>query len=192
MAKEAIVLLIGKSGSGKTSVCNELQRGFNWRVLQSYTTRPKRSENETGHIFVSEDEFNRLSGICAYTEFDGYKYCATVDQVNDADVYVIDPDGYDYFKHLYKGPKMVIPIYLDASVKTCKERMRERGDSDYNIKRRLRNDKKKFRDVENKIPTHVDANDVLPVVVANVHKAATLLRTMTNAALDERMSAEGR
>ena len=82
------------------------------KVLQSYTTRPKRTEYETGHTFVSEEEFDLLSDICAYGEFGGYRYCATAEQVDNSDVYVIDAQGVDYFKKYYHGKKEPVVVYI--------------------------------------------------------------------------------
>lgn len=190
MDRDFIVLLVGKSGCGKTSVCSELERYFEWKVLQSYTTRPKRSEDETGHTFITEDEFDNLRDICAYTKFDGYRYCATAEQVNEADIYVIDPDGLKDFRKNYPGPKIVIPIYLWADDETLKKRMEERGDSKLNITRRLWHDKVKFRGVEDLIQVHIDATEELAIVVANVYKTARMLASMTNMALKHHKESE--
>ena len=49
---DTIFCLVGPSGSGKTTVAKALEKhGYN--VIQSYTTRPRRSENEWGHTFVT-------------------------------------------------------------------------------------------------------------------------------------------
>lgn len=56
---KTVLLLVGKSGSGKTEIANQFrQRGYD--VLQSYTTRKPRNENEWGHLFCSEDEYEHL------------------------------------------------------------------------------------------------------------------------------------
>ena len=88
-----LVLLVGKSGAGKTTLENRLVKNFGFHGTKSYTTRPKRFEGEDSHIFISEDEFNALENKVAYTEFNGYKYCATKEQLDNASVYVVDPDG---------------------------------------------------------------------------------------------------
>ena len=88
---------------------------MNKKLLQSYTTRPKRTPNETGHTFVSNDEFNNLENICAYGEFGGYKYCATKEQVDNSDIYVIDSQGVEYFKKYYHGKRKPIVVYISIS-----------------------------------------------------------------------------
>ena len=85
------------------------------KILQSYTTRPKRTPNETGHTFVSDEEFNNLENICAYGEFGGYKYCATKEQVDNSDIYVIDAQGIEYFKKYYHGKRKPIVVYISIS-----------------------------------------------------------------------------
>ena len=114
-------------------------------MLQSYTTRPQRYPSEIGHIFVTDKEYEEMKDdICAFTEFDGHKYWATNSQINECDVYVIDPDGIDYFKELYKGNKIPYSIELKTSKKVRKKRMLSRGDSRKDVRRRLKHDKKKF------------------------------------------------
>lgn len=183
--RDRIVLLVGKSGSGKTSVCDELERFFKWKVLKSYTTREKRNENEDSHTFVSEEEFDLLTNICAYTVFDGHRYCATQQQVDESDIYVIDLNGLDYFRQHYQGTKIVIPIYLDVSIKTQYRRMKARGDSTMNALRRVIHDWFAFRKVIEKVYVHIDAEEELPIVVSNVYKVAGVLTTMTNAAEEQ-------
>lgn len=113
--KEKIILLCGKSGSGKSTIAQLLEDKYNMNVLQSYTTRPKRSSDETGHTFITDEDFDCLCNICAYGEFGGYRYCATQDQVDNADVYVIDAQGIEYFKKTYRGIKKPVIVYVRIS-----------------------------------------------------------------------------
>ena len=72
-----IFLIIGCSGSGKTAITEKLEELYHLKSIQSYTTRPPRYDGETGHIFVSNEEFDELTDYVAYTEFAGFRYCAT-------------------------------------------------------------------------------------------------------------------
>lgn len=145
------MLLVGASGSGKSTIANQLANEKGWRVLQSYTTRPKRHPNETGHIFVKEEDFfQHKDRLCAYTEFDGYKYWATEKQINDSDIYIIDPAGVERLTQWKKrnaeaSKKKFLIIKLSVSESIRKARMLERGDSESSIKRRLAHDKGIFK-----------------------------------------------
>ena len=58
--KDKIICIVGRSGSGKTTAAEYLEELYGLKSIQSYTTRPKRKPNETGHTFVTEDEFDKI------------------------------------------------------------------------------------------------------------------------------------
>lgn len=86
-----IVCLVGKSGSGKSSIAKASRNGI---VLPSYTTRPRRDQWDTDHIFLTQRGFDYLRDkMVAYTKFNGFEYGATKEQVESYDVYIIDVRG---------------------------------------------------------------------------------------------------
>lgn len=115
-------------------------------MLESFTTRKPRFDGETGHIFVTKEMFDKLENKCAYTYFDGNEYCAISAQVDLADIYIIDPDGIEYFKKHYVGKKQPYVVYFDVSKRAAAERMSHRGDNGDKIEARLRNDEIAFAD----------------------------------------------
>lgn len=58
--KKPLVIIMGRSGAGKTSVANAMRDAYGWTQIESYTTRPRRSEDETGHHFITEAEFDQI------------------------------------------------------------------------------------------------------------------------------------
>jgi guanylate kinase len=148
MQTKNIYLLVGESGNGKTSVAEELEKQYGWKSIWSYTTRPKRYDGEAGHVFITENEFDKLTNLVAYTKFNDYRYGTTSDQVEQNSLYVIDPAGIAYFKEHYYGFKKVFVIYLFAPMKERILRMRNRGDIDAQIVQRLLNDVDAFRGVK--------------------------------------------
>lgn len=128
MNKKTIFLITGCSGSGKTTITEQLEMKYGLKSIQSYTTRAKRSENETGHIFVSDKEFDNLTNLVGYTVFAGNRYCATAEQVENNDLYVIDPNGIDYFIKSYKGKKTPKIIFIDSDLTTRYDRMVKRAE----------------------------------------------------------------
>lgn len=123
-----IFLIVGCSGSGKTTITEQLEQRYGLKSIQSYTTRPKRYGNETGHTFVSDEEFDKLTDMVAYTEFDSKRYCATAEQVENNDLYVIDPKGIDFFMKSYKGNKIPKVIFISSDLTTRYERMVKRAE----------------------------------------------------------------
>ena len=139
-----ICLIMGRSGSGKTTLALNLEKRYGYTQIQSYTTRPKRYGGEIGHIFVDKQTFNSLTDMVAYTEYNGYQYCATSAQVEENQIYVIDPDGIIEFAQRYKGDKKVIVIYLHTSFSIRNGRMLSRGDGTANILKRNETDRRSF------------------------------------------------
>lgn len=152
-----LVLLVGRSGSGKTELEKNLVNCAGFQGVKSYTTRPKRSLNEDNHIFVDAEELHSLENKVAYTYFNGYEYCATKEQLDEAQIYVIDPDGVEYLKKRYNGKKFVI-VYLDADPITCLERMIGRDDDYSTIRSRLWNDNDVFAKFEERSDFTINAN----------------------------------
>ena len=123
-----IFLIVGCSGSGKTTITEQLEQKYGLKSIQSYTTRPKRYEDESGHTFVSDEEFDELTDMVGYTEFAGNRYCATTEQVENNDLYIIDPKGVDFFMKSYKGSKTPKVIFISSDMTTRYERMKSRAE----------------------------------------------------------------
>lgn len=133
-----LFLFIGKSASGKTTIANMLEERKGMKQVQSYTTRPKRFEGEVGHRFIEDEESYELKDIVASTLYNGYWYCATLEQVDEADIYVIDVAG---AKELLYNHEMINRdihiVYFDASVYERINRMINRSSTDTQIVSRL-------------------------------------------------------
>ena len=94
--------IVGRTGAGKDTITNAVADKFNLNVVKSYTTRPKRSVDEDTHIFIKPEDFELYQNdIVAYTEINNYKYFCTRQQLDDADFYIIDPNGIDYLTKAY-------------------------------------------------------------------------------------------
>lgn len=53
------LILIGPSGAGKSTVAHALEQTGNFVIIRSYTTRPRRiDEDNTTHSFVGDEEFD--------------------------------------------------------------------------------------------------------------------------------------
>ena len=124
-----IFLIVGCSGSGKTTITEQLEQKYGLKSIQSYTTRKPRYEGETGHIFISDEEFDKLTDMVAYTEFAGNRYCATAEQVENNDLYIIDPKGIEFFMKSYKGSKTPKVIFISSNLTTRYERMVGRAET---------------------------------------------------------------
>lgn len=175
-----IYLLVGESGSGKTTVATALEKSKGYISLQSYTTRPRRTPDETGHTFITEQEFAKLTDIIGYTEFDSHKYCATARQIDMSDIYVIDEDGVNTVKTNYKGNKGIKTIFINSSMSTRYERMKQRGIDNGmsyltavdSALMRITHDLKKFKDIKNTADFVVEnnMNTTISEVVSKVQR----------------------
>lgn len=135
-----LFLFCGKSASGKTTIANMLESD-GYAQVQSYTTRAPRYEGETGHTFITEEDYSKLDNIVASTLYNGYHYCTTLEQIQNADIYVIDVPGIEtLLEHYDQLNRPIYVFYFVASVQNRILRMIDRHDSDTAIVGRLLND----------------------------------------------------
>jgi guanylate kinase len=164
-----LLLFVGKSSSGKTTIANILEKEHGYKQVQSYTTRKPRYEGEIGHIFVTEKEFNKLGRLAAYTLYNGHKYGTTFKQIDKCDIYVIDVPGVETLLKNYKTGRPIYIIYFDVSVYNRINRMIERGDHDGAIISRLLEDEKEdwLRGLRDVVSRSGQSNAWVYVVDAN-------------------------
>ena len=60
--------------------------------------------------------------------FDECNSCATAEQVENNDLYIIDPKGTDFFMKSYKGSKTPKVIFISSDMTTRYERMKSRAE----------------------------------------------------------------
>lgn len=169
--KDKILCIIGRSGSGKTTIAEELEkRGF--VAVQSYTTRKPRFEGERGHTFVSDEEFNKLKNILAYNEYNGARYCTTMFQIDNSDVYVVDIPGLKMLREKYHGLKRIVAVGLMVSEEVARDRMLLRGDSDEKVKSRISEDNTAFANLGNCCDFMIDSSYLSPSILADIIESA--------------------
>jgi len=119
---------LGESGSGKSTICEALEKELGMKQIPSYTTRPPRYEGEKGHTFVSEAEYDKLHHIIAENTTTGYRYCVTQDQLDNEEyeLYVVDLTGLKMLRNRYSGNRNIIGIYVSAPLRQRYERMKIR------------------------------------------------------------------
>ena len=135
-----LYLFVGRSASGKSTVANLLENTGKHKQIQSYTTRKPRYKDEIGHVFITDEEFDRLENIIAYTEYNNHRYCATKNQLDEASIYVVDIPGVETLLEKYNSDRKIVVVYFNASIRTRIDRMIDRHDSDMAIISRIYND----------------------------------------------------
>ncbi len=86
--------------------------------------------------------------MVAYTEFAGHRYCATQQQAEECQVYVIDLDGIKSFCKAYAGNKQAVVAYLKANEDLILKRMLKRGDGAQKAEERIFHDRAAFKGAE--------------------------------------------
>ena len=148
--KEHVLLcLMGRTASGKDTLASKLCERTGMRQIISYTTRERRVNEGNTHIFISDAEYNELeqSGqIAAFTQIGPFKYCCTIDQLYENDIYVIDPVGVQNLRALNLPNLRLVTIYVNTPDDVRKERaLNKRGDDRLTFMKRDIAERDQFR-----------------------------------------------
>ena len=172
-----MILLMGKSGSGKDTVI-ELLKQHGFRKIVAYTTRPQRDgevDRETYHFcwgseFGSLRENNHFIVTETYlTNADIWEYGVAKDDVLGADdrtILVLNPKTGK--KLVTEHPELGIKtIYLYCPTRVLEKRLLGRGDNAEEALRRLTQDDKDFKDVEKWADVEIYNSSTNPEVAVN-------------------------
>lgn len=147
--EHVLICLMGKTASGKDTLANKLCERTGLRQIISYTTRERRANEGETHIFVSDDEYKALedSGqIAAFTQIGPYKYCCTINQLYENDIYVIDPIGVQHLRELNLPNLRLVTVYINTPDDVRKERaLNNRGDDRLKFMKRDMAEREQFR-----------------------------------------------
>ena len=79
-----ILLLLGNSGCGKSTIARYLEKNYdNYHIIKSYTTRAQRDSFDDDHIFIERDKLLRKifkEEVVACTVIDNELYCSFAHQ----------------------------------------------------------------------------------------------------------------
>ena len=152
MNKKPIFCVLGRSGVGKDSVVNGICKDGQYKVICSYTTRPKRINEGNTHLFISEEEASKKENVIAKTEISGYKYFVTREQLDGNDFYIIDPKGLSDLKsneELCKDYEFIaVMIWIPEDIRL--QRVRTRGDNPEVAQKRTESENAQFTTFEAK------------------------------------------
>lgn len=130
--KEKMILIAGRTGAGKDTFASML-REMGMKGVVSYTTRKKRYETEDTHIFISKDEADKITDKVATTQIGEYEYFATRSQLEEADFYIVDPNGIEELKQNCPDIDFkIVYIYSDFDIR--KQRALKRSENPDELK----------------------------------------------------------
>lgn len=139
-----LILIVGNSGSGKTTQKKILTSEYGFKKITTYTTREKRVGELEGvdYYFLSREEFEKKiedNFFFEHTEYCGNLYGTSLKSIEDAasskDKYVliVESNGALAIKEKIEAKA----IYLKIPREEIENRLKERNDDEISIKTRL-------------------------------------------------------
>ena len=149
-----MIVLVGESASGKSSIEKYLVEHYGLRKIVSYTTRPPREGEVDGvdYHFISEQEFLRMKYDEAFAEtavYRGWYYGTAKEDCADDKVAVLTPHG---LRQIKKIPGLnVVSYYIAVPRRDRLIKILQRGDDIEEAYRRSLSDVGQFDGIEDEV-----------------------------------------
>lgn len=153
--RQILITVAGRNSAGKSLIAKKVAEALGLNVVKSYATRkPRPEELQKGlencdHIFVSDEEYDKLENITAETEINGARYCTTQEILDNSDIYVIDPKGIKDLKERCGSRYKLLQFYIYADADKRAARFVARGESKAKFEAREQSEDEQFIDYEN-------------------------------------------
>lgn len=141
--KKTIFCIVGESGSGKDTLVDYTLKEFGipFKTVISYTDREKRETEKYGieHHFVSPvtmTELLRNREIAVYTEIGDVRYCTLLSDLEESDIYIINPNGLNSLKNKYGNRFNFVTVYIDCPYGERRNRSENRSDFNNSFEKR--------------------------------------------------------
>lgn len=166
-----MLVILGESASGKSTVQNILCEKYRFKKLITYTTRVPRKGEIDGrdYHFISEEKFEKLlhsDFFCESAIYNGWNYgTATEDCTNDK-VAVLTPHGFRQIGKLVN----VTSFYINVPRRDRLIKILNRGDSIEEAYRRSLSDVGMFDGIADEVDFVIDNNNysMTPMKVAEI------------------------
>lgn len=174
--RQILITVAGRNGAGKSIIAKKVAEALGLNVVKSYATRkPRPEELEKGlencdHIFVSDEEYDKLENITAETEINGARYCTTQEILDNSDIYVIDPKGIKDLKERCGSRYKILQFYIYADADKRAARFVARGETKAKFEAREQSEDEQFCDYEN--------NHGWDIIIYNNWDIDTAVKTM--------------
>lgn len=172
--EHVLLCVMGRSASGKDTLVQKLCERTGLKQIISYTTRERRVNEGDTHIFITDEEYEQLNAegkIAAFTQIGQHRYCCTIDQLYENDIYVIDPIGVQHLRELNLPNLRLVTVFINVPDSIREERaLNRRGDDKMKWRVRNRNESEQFRQMLR------DANFDYAVQNLNFPRAYSVLR----------------
>lgn len=159
-----LIILCGKTCSGKDSVGTILCNKYGFHRVITVTSRPIRKGEKDGvtYHYLTEDEFTDLISKNEFAEWRKYEtvegvwyYGTKKKDLNDILKYqknfiITTPSGYEHIKNNIPSGVKTMVVYLNANHSVIEKRLLHRGDNISEAKRRLASDDIDFKNFYNK------------------------------------------
>lgn len=171
-----MIILIGESGSGKTTILNKLvELGFE-KAINHTTRKPRENEENTKEYkFLSKEEFNKMwdnGELLQRAEFNGEYYGISTSSLKKNGVCISIVDSVKDIKNRAKELNMedvkIITIYVYVNEQERTRRMEARGDSADSIQTRITIDREKFakaKEVADFIVENIDVDEAVKEIL---------------------------
>lgn len=163
-----MLILMGKSCSGKTTIQNELVK-LGLLPIVTYTTRTARNGEKNGvsYHFVSEKDFFQLLREDFFAETTTYKvfggdiwhYGIAWEDIKENDVLIGNPQNVEVLRNFDSMHPFV--VYIDTDEDVIYERIIRRKDDIGEAQRRIIQDREDFSDIEYFIDYRIENNGII-------------------------------